>query len=274
MIYKISMQEYGKEIKVLDRYKDSLETVYEIISSLEKYTTEEVLFYAAQLLADLMDTKDVAVYTVVDRVYARLFSATSSEARRLGNSIKYTAMGEMYDVLKSGRVYLNKDMEKGRPLMASAVYAEEEIKVLLMFWGIPGERLNESEVKRLTVIETLLQNAILRASRYMSSFRKKRYLEGTNVLNEEAFSVLVKAFFDAKEKGLTECTLVEIEMGYHDYESISIQIAGNIRQTDYMGIMEGGKLYILLSNTDLKNAEVVQERLYRLGYESELRETI
>ena len=42
-----------------DCFKDSLEAVYEIVSGLEKYTTEEVLFYAAQILSELMDTRDV-----------------------------------------------------------------------------------------------------------------------------------------------------------------------------------------------------------------------
>ncbi len=255
-----------------DCFKDSLEAVYEIVSGLEKYTTEEVLFYAAQILSELMDTRDVAIYTVANRDYARLCSATSLNARRMGNSIKYTALGEVYEELKNGRVYMNSTMREDLPLLASAVYDHEEIRVILMFWGIPSERMTLSESKRLTVIEMLLQNAILRASRYMSNFRRQRYMEGTNVLNENAFRVLVNAFLEAKEKGLTECALVEVDMGYEDYEEVSTQVACNIRQTDYMGLMEGEKLYILLANTDMKNAEVVQERLRKLGYESTLKE--
>lgn len=221
-----------------------------------------------------MDTKDVAIYTVANRDYARLCSATSQEARRLGNSIKYTAMGEIYDTLKNGRIYMNMSMAEEFPLMASAVYDHEEIRVFLMFWGIPSERMTQREIKRLTVIEMLLQNAILRASRYMATFRRQRYMEGTNVLNEEAFTILVNAFLEAKEKGLTECALVEVDMGYESYDDVSTQVACNIRQTDYMGLMKGEKLYILLANTDLKNAEVVQERLRKLGYESTLKEDV
>ena len=41
-----------------------------------------------------------------------------------------------------------------------------------------------------------------------------------------------------------------------------------------MGIMDGGKLYILLSNTDIKNAEIVKQRLLNLGYQSVLEETL
>lgn len=255
-----------------DYSKDGLESVYEIMTGLEKYTKEEVLFYAAQMLAELMDTNDVAIYTVVNRDYARLFSATSAEARKLGNSIKYTDMEELYDELKNGRIYMNKAMDEKLPLMAGAIYEEDEMQVILMFWGISPQQMNTAEVKRLTVVKVLLRNAILSASRYMSSYRSKRYLEGTNVLNEEAFTVLVKTFMEARTHGLTECTLVQIKMVYQDYEDVSLDIACNIRQTDYMGLMEGGKLYILLSNTDLKNAEVVQERLHKLGYSSILKE--
>lgn len=265
------LEEKEREIDELKK-KDGLDSVYDIIASLENYSTEEVLFYVAQVLAKVMNTNDVAIYTVANKEYARLFSATTAEARKLGNSIKYTDMGDMYDEMRNGRIYVNKTMAEGYPLMACAVYAEEEIRVMLMFWGIAPERQNLETANRLKVIKTVLQNTILRASRYMSSFRRKHYLEGTNVLKEDAFKVIIKTFFEAKARGLTECALIEFVMGYHNYESISIQIASSIRQTDFMGVMQGGKLYILLSNTDMKNAEIVQERLRKLGYESLLRE--
>ena len=250
-----------------DGRKDSLERIYEVISSLNKYTTEEVLFYAVQVLSELMDTPDVAIYNVANRDYARLFSATSTAARKLGNSIKYTAMDEMYEDMKNEKVYINPSMDERFPLMACAVYDEDRIRLILMFWGLPKERLTLPEAHRLTAIGTLIQNAVLRASRYLESFRKQRYLEGTNVLNENAFSILVKAFLDAKAKGLTECALMEVMLGYQGYEKVSTSLACNIRLTDYMGLLDNGKLYILLCNTDSKNAEVVQERLQELGHD-------
>ncbi|GFI44273.1 hypothetical protein IMSAGC018_01954 [Lachnospiraceae bacterium] len=252
--------------------EDSWESTYEIISSLEKYKPEEVLFYAAEILSKEMGSKNVAIYTVANREYARLYSSTSLEARRLGNSIKYIAMGELYSELKAGRIYVNERNDPDRPALAHAVYAEEDIRVILMFWDISKDTHGVSPVKRLTVIDTLLQKTILRASRYMSSFRRKNYLEGTNVLNEGTFRVLLKAFLEAKEKGLTECAVVEFEMGYRDYKNISIQVACKIRLTDYMGVLNGGKFYILLANTDIKSAEIVQERFRNLGFKTVLKD--
>ncbi len=257
-----------------NKQEHSWASVYEIISGFNKYATEEVLFYAVQILGEEMGSKHVAIYTIANRDYARLFSATSLEARKLGNSIRYAELGELYSELKEGRIYVNRTNEPDRPALASAVYAEEDLRVILMFWDVPEEKHALPPVERLTVIVTLLQNTILHASRYMSSFRRKNYLEGTNVLNEKTFKVLLKTFFEAKAKGLTECILAEFEMGYRDYRNISIQIAYKVRQTDYMGVMDGGKFYILLANTDLTGARIVQERFRELGFRCELKETL
>lgn len=254
--------------------RDSLGKIYEITSRLEKYAPEEVLFYAAQMLGQLMDSKDVAIYLVANKSYARLFSATSAEARKLGNSIKYDAMEQMYGELKEGRVYVNKEMDDRLPLVASAVYSEGGMQLILMLWGVPWQRMTLAETNRLTIIGTLIQNATLRASRYLENLRNQRYLEGTDVMTESAFSQLVRAFFEAKEKKLTECALLEIRTEDRGYEQAAQALGANIRSSDYMGVMGDGKLYVLLSNTDAENARMVRERFARSGYDSLLREAV
>lgn len=248
--------------------RDSLGKIYEITSSLEKYEPEEILFYAAEALEELMNSRDVAVYVVANRSYARLFSATSAEARKLGNSIEYTAMGKMYADLVAKRVFINKEMDGNLPLMASAVYAEEDMQLILMIWGIPWQRMTLSEANRLTIIGALIQNAVVRARRYLETLNDYRYMEGTNILNEEAFPLLVKAFFEARDKGLTECTLLEIVTQSGSYGYAYAALESSIRATDYMGILEDGKLYVLLSNTNEENAESVMDRFRKSGYES------
>ncbi|MDE6814625.1 MAG: NAD(P)-dependent oxidoreductase, partial [Lachnospiraceae bacterium] len=250
--------------------KDSLGKVYEITASLEKYGPEEVLFYAAEVLEELMNSKDVAVYVVANDSYARLFSASSPKARRLGNSIEYTAMEEMYGEIKERRVYINRTMNEKYPLMASAVYAEDGMQMILMIWGIPWQRMTLAEANRLTIVGTLIQNAVVRARRYLDTLKNSRYKEGTNVLRTEAFTLLVKAFFEARDKGLTECTLLEILAKDQNYDKAAVVLESSIRQTDYLGMLEDGKLYVLLSNTNEENAAGVAERFRKSGYESQV----
>ncbi len=248
--------------------EDSWKSTYELISSLEKYKTEEVLFYAAQVLGTLMDSRDVAIYTVANKDYARLFSSTSAQARKLGNSIKYTDMEELYEELKEHRVYINRTMAEGLPLMACAVYAQEEMQLILMLWGIPWQRMTLAEANRLTIVGTLIQNATVRASRYMDMLKSQRYVENTNVLREEAFTQIANAFFEARDKGLTECTLLEISAKDGNCWKAASALEKHIRQTDYMGVLGDGTLYILLSNTDREHAGRVIDRFKSSGYES------
>lgn len=253
-------------------HRESLGKIYEVSSSLEQYGPEEVLFYAAQVLSRLMDCRDVAVYNVANRDYARLFSATSPEARRLGNSIKYTGMDELYSELKEHRVYINRNMVEKMPMMASAVYSEDDMQLIIMLWGVPWERMTLGEANRLTIVGYLIQNAVVRANRYLDALRNQRYLEDTSVLEEEAFTHLAKAFFDARDKGLTEYILLEIFTGGENYEYVADRLGSTMRQTDYLGIFKGGSLYALLPNTNRENVGSIIERFHELGYECRIDE--
>lgn len=261
------------EVQLVNQ-NDSFGKIYEITSSLDQYEPSEVLFYAAEILARLVDSKDVAIYTIANRSYARLFSATSSKARELGNSIEYTKMEDMYRLLKEKRVYINRSMDPQYPLMADAIYAEDEMQLILMVWGIPWERMTLSQANMLVIIGYLIQNAVLRANRYLDALEQQRYLQGTKVLDADAFESLVKAYLTARNKGLTECTILEIDIEGKNLEKCGSELAGLMRQSDYIGKMSDGRLCALLSNTDSKDAEFVMKRFEKTGYKSEIREDV
>ena len=245
--------------------KDSLGKIYSITSGLDQYGPEEVLFYAAQVLSHLMETPDTAIYTVANGDYARLFSFTSDTAKKLGNSIKYTEMADMYEDLRERRVYINKTLDERYPLMAVAIYAEEQMQIIMMLWGIPWERMNLSESNRLMVVGHLVQDAAVRANRYLEALQSERYLNGTKVLETKAFTRLVKAFFDAKRNGLTECSLLKVDTMDQDYEKTAEALGAFLRQTDYLGLLSDG-FYVLLPNTDESNAEWVVSRFHEKGF--------
>lgn len=261
------------EVQLVNQ-NDSFGKIYEITSSLDQYEPSEVLFYAAEILAKLVDSKDVAIYTIANRSYARLFSATSPKARELGNSIEYTKMEDMYNLLKEKRVYINRSMDPQYPLMADAIFAEDEMQLILMVWGIPWERMTLSQANMLIIIGYLIQNAVLRANRYLDALEKQRYLEGTKVLDIEAFESLARAYLTAKNKGLTECTILEVDTEGKDLESSGNELAKLMRQSDYIGKMANGRLYALLSNTDAQDADYVIKRFANVGYKSFIQEDV
>lgn len=264
------------------RVKDALETqlvnqndsvgkIYSITSALDQYSPEEVLFYAAEMLGKLVRSKDVAIYTVSNRAYARLFSSTSKKARMLGNSIRYTEMGEMYETLTQRKVFINRQMDDRYPLMANALFDDQdEMQMLLMIWGISWESMTLGQANQLVVISALIQNAVLRANRYLSALENKRYVGDTQMLETEAFSTLVQAYLKAQSKGLTECTVLKVESDPKKHKETGGMLAGKLRQTDYIGTLSDGGLYALLPNTANEDAHYVIKRFADAGFDSNI----
>lgn len=265
------------------RVKDALETqivnqndsvgkIYSITSALDQYSPEEVLFYAAEILAKLMKSKDVAIYTVSNDDYARLFSYTSLKAKSLGNSIKYRELGEVYETVVQHRVYINRKMDERYPLMANAIFEEDRIKMLICVWGISWEHMTLGQANQLTVVSSLIQNAVLRANRYLAALEEQRYVEGSHMLATEAFTILARAYVQAERSGLTECTLLRVLTQKENYMEVGSQLAGKLRTSDYVGTLADGYLYALLANTTMEDAQFVIHRFSGMGYEMEVME--
>ena len=250
-------------------HKDSIGKIYSITAGLEQRMPDEVIFYAVEMLGKLMQTKDVALYNVVNKDYARIFSASSQKARSLGNSIRYREMTDIYDALKEQKVYINKKMDEQYPLMARGIYEGGEVQMIIMMWGLSWEKMTLGQANFLTVVSYLIQNAVLRAQRYMQALEEKRYSQNSRILEPEAFESLVQAYMKAKLKNLVECVLIKVDVQNSEYQKTDEQMSGYMRDSDYMGMLPDGNLYVLLTNTTREGAVIAQDRFEKNGYKTE-----
>lgn len=279
------LEEQLKDIQDLHtsnvRVKDALETqivnqsdsvgkIYSITSALDQYSSEEVLFYAAEILGKLMKSKDVSIYTVSNSDYARLFSYTSTKAKSLGNSIRYPEMDVLYQTVSEGKVFINRKMDERYPLMANAIFENDRMEMLVFVWGLSWEQMTLGQANQLAIISSLIQNAVLRANRYMEALEQQRYVADSRMLNTDAFTTLVSAHVKASDKGLTECTLLKIVTGScGDIIEDGKILASKLRLSDYVGTLKDGNMYVLLSNTAKGDASYVIKRFEEVGYTTE-----
>ena len=255
-------------------HKDSIGKIYSITSKLDQQVPDEVLFDAVEMLEELMHTKDVAIYNIVNADYARMFSASSKKARSLGNSIRYKEMEEVYEELKNQKVYINKGMDENYPLMAQAIYEGGEMQMILMLWGLSWEKMTLGQANFLTVVSYLIQNAVLRARRYMTALDETRYMGESEILEQSAFQSLVESYANAKARNLVECTLLRVLDTGKDLDEIGRKMTKRLRTNDYMGVMADGKVYVLLANTTQTDASVVQKRFAQNGYQTAIVENM
>lgn len=251
---------------------DSIGKIYSVTSGLDQLMPEEVLFRAASMLGELMDSKDVAIYTVSGPAYARLFSATSQKARAAGNSIRYMECGEMSEALKNGRPYINRSLDEHYPMMANAIYNEDGMQVIVMIWTLPWDHMTLGQADYLVICGRLIQNAVVHANHYLSFQEGERYLDGMEILKRDSFQKLVSAFLQAKRDGLTECSLLEVDVKAGSLPETGKTLLGSIRASDYVGEGETGQLYALLTNTDREEAAIVQSRFEKKGLRSRMKE--
>lgn len=175
-------------------------------------------------------------------------------------------MPDIYQELAERRVYINKAMAEEYPLMATAIYEEEEIRLIIMVWGLSWEHMTLGEANFLTVVSYLIQNAVLRAQRYIKALEEARYREGSEILEPEAFESLVRAYEHAQGRNLTQYTLLCVSEQPERYEKICSDMRGLLRSTDYMGMRADEKLYVLLTNTGRTDAVFVEQRFEKKGY--------
>lgn len=175
-------------------------------------------------------------------------------------------MPDIYQELAERRVYINKAMAEEYPLMATAIYEEEEIRLIIMVWGLSWEHMTLGEANFLTVVSYLIQNAVLRAQRYIKALEEARYREGSEILEPEAFESLVRAYEHAQGRNLTQYTLLCVSEQPERYKKICSDMRGLLRSTDYMGMRVDEKLYVLLTNTGRTDAVFVEQRFEKKGY--------
>ena len=251
---------------------DSIGKVYYVTSALNQVMPEEVLFRAAQMLGELMDSRDVAVYTVSNHDYARLFSYTSTMAKKAGGSIRYREMGKLSEALENQKVFINRELDENYPMMASAIYSDDEMQTIVMIWSLPWERMTLGQADYLVVCGYLIQNAVVHANRYLSSLRDSRYVEDGELLGEEAFRTLAGSFLRAKADGLTECTLLEVSGKGISAAELGRAVRTGLRTNDYTGTLDGKNVCALLSNTTPEQASIVLSRFEEKGYQCRIRE--
>ena len=141
-----------------------------------------------------------------------------------------------------------------------------------MAWGIPWERMTLGQANVLAITSYLIQNAVLRADKYMEVLRSQRYVGKTHVMEADAYAQLVSAFLRAREKGFTKCTRIDLLVSGLSLEELDVKLSQLLRTTDYVGLLPEGNLQVLLANSAPDDARFAVKRLLNAGIDCRIEE--
>lgn len=242
--------------------KEGIGRIYDITSRLDRAETGEVLFVALDVLAEIMKTKDIAIYLVSNSNFCRLASASSQKASSLGKSVPVKKYSMIFDVLETKQVYINRSLDVNLPMMAGALYDDKDnMRIVIFLWDIPYERMTLYEANLLTVAGALVYSVVVREADYLDALAYRRFITETSILQESAFEEMVDIYKRVGEKGYADSTIFYVQKSSMSMKQLNDSIRPLLRGTDYMGIMQDGTLAILLTNTNEQEAVYVRNRL-------------
>ena len=255
--------------KIKDYYTDkiissreSIGRIYDITSKINKADKGEVLFVALDVLKEIMETDQVSIYLVSNMMFCRLASASSPRAASLGKSFSMDEYHMIFDELRLGQVYVNRTLDDKFPMMASALFDDENnMRIVILLWNLPYERMTLYNTNLLTVVGALVYSAFVRDANYMDALAYRRYIPETTILQEDAFKEMIDIYKRAGEKGYSESCLLYIDKESMSIKEINDKIRPMLRETDYIGIMSDKSLAVLLTNTNDNESIHVRERL-------------
>ncbi|MDD2647234.1 MAG: sugar nucleotide-binding protein [Eubacteriales bacterium] len=251
-----------------ERVVDSSESVgfiYNIVSKLDSVENSAVLFAATDTMMQMMSTSDVAVYRVLKNGYLRIVSSTSARSRSLGKSPNFMNYPEIVKELNEKKVYVNRRLEPSLPhLIGTLNDADDNISFIVMLWDVKLDHMTQYNINLLTVVCRLIGNAVMRSVTYLDAIAERRFIDGTSILGDEAFKSLCEIYKDAMERKLSEYCLIKIGNVGASAAECSERVKGMFRFTDYVGEVDG-QYYVLLTNTNVNESNIVQSRLMANG---------
>ncbi|TCL58109.1 nucleoside-diphosphate-sugar epimerase [Kineothrix alysoides] len=240
--------------------------IYEITSRLERAKMGEVLFSALDTLSEIMETKDVSIYLVSNESYCRLASASSEKARSLGKSLAMADYAAMFDVLIKKQVYINRSLDTELPMMGSALFDDKgNMRIIVLLWNIPYEQMTLYQANLLSVVGALVYAVVVRDADYMDALVYRRFLPGTGILQQEAFESMLDIYRNAGEKGYAQSSVFYIQAEGMPLTELNDKLRLLLRETDYVGMVQGGNIGVLLTNTNKNESAYVKARLEENG---------
>lgn len=257
--------------KRLVNYKDSYAKVYEIISKLDDLETKSIIFKAANVVADIMESKDVAIYTYEEKSsFCRLMASTSEFAKGKGKSFKLDQYQEVQEKLFNGEIYMNRNADENMPVFAAGIYSGETLEVIIMIWNMDLMNINLHQSNLLTMVSKLMERSMSKALRYMDSVKNSTYISETSVMEADAFYSMLDIYCAGEDEGVLEYSLLEV-VSHDTVETNLYQVLSEItRETDYIGLGSDGKVYVLLTNSSKEESGSAIERFAIKGVTAQL----
>jgi len=247
-------------------YQDSFGRLFEISKNLDSTLADEVYAEALHALEGILDNRSVCIYKIdANSQYGRLIACSKEMRDIVGKSAKLTDYPRMTDNLADGEVWVNRERLENYPEYAYPVYERDTLVALILIRKASYEQMAVYYENLVKIVCGLVKISLIRALDFTRRTEAEMYLPGTFVLNADHFARLLETKEKMSRSGTAEHTLIKLDIPRQELAEISARVSTVIRSTDVLGLGHDGQLYLLLSQTNRENAQLVLMRIQNRG---------
>jgi len=240
--------------------KDSFGKIFDVTRSLDTVEPRELYLRIMETFEDILENKSISVYSVSENsTFGRLEVASRDIIGGVARSVSLDRYRPIIDGL-GDEIWRNVDLEPGLPMYAAGVYRAGKLLLLIFIWHAEPTQRSLYYVNLLRIMRDLAQMSLLRAYDYNQVTYDLQYIEGTHILNTEAFERELENFMQLAEKKVFSYVQLEVDFSGKSYSEISEMLVKKIRVNDVMGINAEGKLRVLLAQATTDDLKFILPR--------------
>ncbi|WP_108669031.1 NAD-dependent epimerase/dehydratase family protein [Peribacillus acanthi] len=245
--------------------EDSVGKIFELASKLDSLEPEDIFNGSINMIEKIMKTKAVSIYLVSKNSdYLRLISKSNRGDLTIANSIRVSEDDYYYKVISEKKTVLNHHLEPNLPILMAPIITDGRVIGIVCLNEVNFERLTLYYQNLFEVVIRLISSSMTRAFEFVSVTHPNRYIHDTPILKPDYFTKIVESKRRAKEELNIPFNIVEVK--HTDQLNEVLRKTRNaLRETDVIGRDKNGDLWIILSNTTDKEANIVTQRLMNLG---------
>jgi UDP-glucuronate decarboxylase len=238
--------------------EDSFGKIYNITKELDSLEPELIFNAAIGVLEQVMKSNSISIYTMNKYGnFLRLAAKSNITDIQLPKSMKVSEYPHLQYLVDNQSLYTNKVLDQDLPILSAPILDNGRVIAVISLHHLPFENFTLYYENLFKVAVELISSSLFKAHRYLDATQNERYIEGTEVLNEVAFLSILESKKQTKTKLNIDFILLMISNQDIQLEELSHMVSSSLRESDYIGRGMDGHYYILLSNSERQDAEIV-----------------
>lgn len=267
-IYEDTYREKRDLKKQIIGSKDSFGKIFDITRKLDTVAPQLLYLRIMETFEDVLENKSISVYSINKQsTFGRLEVASRDIMNSVSRSISTETYSHVIEKIADGEIWRNAELKPDHPMYAAGVYRGDELVLLIFLWRAELDQRSLYYVNLFKILRDLVQIFLLRAFDYNQAVHDKRYIENTHIMHKEAFAEVQKNYAALSEKKVSTYLTLEIPQNGRSYEEMEQLLQGKVRANDVVGVVDEGKLQLLLSQATEKDLQYILPRFEGLEVE-------